>query len=389
MQGGDARRANRAARPGRWSGRGALLLTLLLSLPCTSCVIGRVLYYNLPTLDATSYFDDRLVQASSRPAPFARRDEPAAFAARRSRSATYRTFEELLAANDTRALVVLHHDVIVYERYFGGVTAETRLPSFSLSKTFAAVLVGCAERDGLIDSPQQRLVEILPALAAKPGYPEITLEHLLRMTSGIDFEEEPLDGPVLYYTTDLRARTRAYDVRWMPGQRYEYGSVNIQLLWEVLHQKLGSTTVAGYFEARLWDALGAERPAAWALDSAAHGVEKLSAGLSAVARDYARLGVLFQHRGRFQGRQIISERWVDESLTDDEVAGVVHTKDGAVRRGRYQWFLTLDRRAYFAKGYHGQYVYVDRDKDLVVVRFGEGYGDVDWPALFTEMAESL
>jgi CubicO group peptidase (beta-lactamase class C family) len=365
------------------------LLAVLLALPCTSCVIGRILWFNLPTLAAPSYFDARLVRASSRPAPFARRAEPATFAARRSRSASYRSFEELLAGNETRALVVLHHDVIVYERYFGDVTAETRLPSFSMSKTFGAVLLGCAERDGLIESPQQSLVSLVPELAGKPGYPEITLEHLLRMTSGIDFVEEPLDGPVLYYTTDLRRHTLDYDVRWQPGQGYEYGSISGQLLWEVLRHRLGDVTVASYFEDRIWDALGAERPATWSLDSAEKGVEKLSAGLNAVARDYARLGVLFQHRGRFQDRQVISERWVSASLAVDDVAGVVHTKDGAVRRGRYQWFLSLDGRAYFAKGYRGQYVYVQADRDVVVVRFGEGYGDVDWTALFTEMADSL
>jgi CubicO group peptidase (beta-lactamase class C family) len=147
--------------------------------------------------------------------------------------------------------------------------------------------------------------------------------------------------------------------------------------------------VARYFAERLWEPLGAEQPAEWGLDSAENGVEKFSAGLSAIARDYARLGVLFQHRGRFRDRQVLSAQWVSDSLTYDDVAGVVHTTDGAVRRGRYQWFWTADGCCYFAKGYHGQYVFVHRDRDVVVVRFGEGYGGVDWTALFTRIAESL
>ena len=361
----------------------------MLSFPCTSCALARTFYFNIPTLAAPSYFDARPVRASSHPLPFARREPEVSFARRRSRNASYRTFDELMAANDTRALVVLHHDVLVYERYFGEVTAETRLPSFSMTKTFAAVLMGCAQQDGLIDSVDQRLVDFVPKLADAPGYGDITLEHLLRMTSGIDFEEESTSGALFYYTTQLRSRTVAYDVKWQPGQHYEYGSVNVQLLWEVLHQRLGEQTVAGYFEERLWDALGAERSAAWALDSAENGVEKFSSGLSATARDYARLGVLFQHRGSFHARPVISERWANASLLEDEVSGVVHTTDGAVRRGRYQWFWTLDGCCYFAKGYHGQYVFVDQARDVVVVRFGEGYGDVDWTGLFREMAESM
>lgn len=364
-------------------------LACLLSLSCTDCLLSRILYFNAPTLSAPSYFDDRVVRASSRPLPFARRAAPVAFPLRRSRRASYGTFEGLLEGNATRALLVLHHDVIVYERYFGEVSAETRLPCFSMSKTFAAALVGCAERDGLIDSAQQRLVDFLPGLSSRWGYGDITLEHLLRMTSGIDFQEESTAGAMLYYTTDLRARTRAYDVKWPPGRHYQYASINGQLLWEVLHQRLGRTTVARYFQECLWEALGAERPAAWSLDSAEKGVEKLSAGLSATARDYARLAVLYQHHGSFLGRPVLPERWVRDSLARDEIPGVVQTTDGAVRRGRYQWFWTLDGCCYFAKGYHGQYLFVHQAQDVVVVRFGEGYGDVDWTSLFTRMAELL
>ncbi len=209
------------------------------------------------------------------------------------------------------------------------------------------------------------------------------------MTSGLDFAEESVAGAMLYYTRDPSSPTYVYDVRWPPGQHYEYGSINAQLLWQVLHRRLGGREVASYFQDRLWENLGAERAAEWALDSAEHGVEKFAAGLSATARDFARLGVLFQRRGRFGDRAVISEQWVADSLADNEVAGVVHTTDGAVRRGRYQWFWTLDGRSYFAKGYNGQYIFVNRDRDVIVVRFGEGYGDVDWTALFTQMADGL
>ena len=277
----------------------------------------------------------------------------------------------------------------MYEAYVGGVTAETALPAFSMSKTFAAALVGCAVGDGLIASVDLHLVDVVPELGKKRGYQGITIDHLLRMTSGIDFTEESVAGAVLFYTTDLRARAHDYDVRWPPGVHYEYGSINLQLLWEVLQHRLGGRSVASYFEDRFWDAIGAEGPAAWALDSAESGVEKFSGGLRAVTRDYARIGVLFQHRGVFHDHRILSEKWVSDSLAIDPVPGVVHTTDGAVRRGRYQWFWTLDAKCYFAKGYNGQYVFVDPTHDVVVVRFGDGYGDVDWTALFAEMAESL
>ena len=106
------------------------------------------------------------------------------------------------------------------------------------------------------------------------------------MTSGIDFDEESTAGAMLYYTTDLRSLMHTYEVRTLPGQHYAYGSVSAQLLWEVLQEsRIGDhRTVAGYFEERLWDPLGAEQAAAWSLDSADKGVEKFSSGLSATVQ---------------------------------------------------------------------------------------------------------
>jgi hypothetical protein len=73
----------------------------------------------------------------------------------------------------------------------------------------------------------------------------------------------------------------------------------------------------------------------------------------------------------------------------DPVAGQIHIADGTMPRGRYQWFLMLDWSAYFTKGYRGQHIFVVPHKDIVFVRFGDGYGDVDWTELFMRIAEQL
>ena len=113
------------------------------------------------------------------------------------------------------------------------------------------------------------------------------------------------------------------------------------------------------------------------------------AGFNATARDHAKLGLLFLHGGSLFGREVVPRAWVDASLEVDPVAGIVETSDGRVRRARYQWFLTRNRRAFFAKGYNGQYVFVVPDKRMVFVRFGEGYGDVEWVKLFLRLADEL
>ncbi|AKU94431.1 Beta-lactamase class C and other penicillin binding protein [Labilithrix luteola] len=341
----------------------------------------------MPSLSAPSYFESREVPASPAPEPLKNADSEFTFALERAELEKYANLEDLLAKNETRAFLVLKNDRVVYERYFGDVNANTELPSFSMSKTVAALLVGCAIQDGIIASVDDPLVAYAPETRQKKGYDRIKIEHLLRMTSGLDFGEESAAAAYLYYSHDLPSRTYDYDVKWEPGSHYLYGSISTQILWDVIHRQLRGATVSHYFQRRVWGPLGAQHAASWSLDSPSSGVEKFFGGFNATLRDHARFGLLFLHGGTFQGRSVLPEAWVREAVSPDPIAGTVHTTDGWVRRAKYQWFLTLDGRAYFAKGFRGQYIFVIPSKDMVIVRFGEGYGTIDWTSLFLRMSE--
>jgi CubicO group peptidase (beta-lactamase class C family) len=364
-----------------------LAIAALSGVSSTGCIFSRMFYYATPNLNSPDYFDSREVSASPTPKPWKREPE-AAFALNEVEAKSYSNFEDLLASNKTKGFLVLKDDRIIYERYFDDVTEKTILPAFSISKTLGALLVGCAVQDGLFSSADDKLVSFIPELAKKDGYGDITLDHLLRMTSGIDFQEESVAGAMFYYSWDLRSRMYLYDVKWRPGTHYLYGSINTQLLWDALHRRIGGRTVAKYFEERVWAPLGAESGATWSLDSKQGGIEKLFGGFNATLRDHARVGALFLHGGVFDGKQLVSSEWVKESLTPDPVPGIIDSSDGWVRRAKYQWFITLDGRAYFAKGYHGQYIFLVPSKNMVFMRFGEGYANVDWPALFLRIAEA-
>jgi len=172
------------------------------------------------------------------------------------------------------------------------------------------------------------------------------------------------------------------------GQRFLYRSAETDVLGWVCERAAGKP-MAELISTLIWQPLGAEQPASWSLDSESSGIEKFFGGFNATARDQARLGLLFLHGGSLNGREILPRTWVERALTPDPVAGWVHTSDGWVRRAMYQWFLTRDGRAYFAKGYHGQYVFVVPARHALFVRFGEGYGGLDWPALFLRLADSF
>ena len=353
-----------------------------------SCLQARIVYYNYPDLEAPSYFASREMAPSSHPEPFREEHPRAHFRTSKTTGEDYASFEEFLFVKATRAFVVLHEDSVVYERYFAGASRSTLFPSFSIAKAFAGLTVGVAIEDGVIRSVDDPITRYVPELRKKPRYDEVTLDHLLRMVSGIGFEEESTAGATFYYSHELRPRLYAYDVERTPGTHFLYGGLNIELVWDAIQRSLGSTPFSTYFQRRIWDRLGAEHAATWSLDSEASGIEKFWAGLNATARDYARLGLVYLNDGKINGRTLVPPAWIARSLAVDPVVGPADSTDGLVYRSKYQWLLTTDGRGYFAKGYNGQYVFVVPSRRMVFVRFGEGYAGIDWPKLFVELADS-
>lgn len=194
--------------------------------------------HNYPSLAAPTYFPSRKMNPSPTPKPFARSRTEADFHVQTSLTKEYASFDQLLHDNATHAFLCIDDGAIVYERYFGDATSETLFPSFSIAKTFAGLLMGVAVGEGRFASIDDPITKYVPPLRAKPGYDKVTLDYLLRMISGIDFEEESTAGATFYYGSDLATRLYDYDVRWEPGTHYMYGGLNVQLLWDAIHRTL-------------------------------------------------------------------------------------------------------------------------------------------------------
>ena len=302
------------------------------------------------------------------------------------------TLDEFLRETDTLAFVVVHRDRVVYERYFDGATRGSLQTSFSAAKSFVSTLVGIAIDAGLLGSVDDPVTKYLPELAARdPRFRQITLRHLLTMSSGIRYREGGFlslgDDTYTYYGVDLRDvalnRTR---IEAPPGTGWQYNNYHPLLLGLVLERSTGMS-VSDFMARRLWQPLGAEADATWNLDSKQSGFEKLESGLNATARDYARFGLLFLHKGQWNGRRIVSEQWVRAATR----AGTA--TDPAYSYGyRYFWWLDVERPGrFYAMGKYGQYIYVAPDADAVVVRLGRDWGvtNVEWLATFREISDQL
>jgi CubicO group peptidase (beta-lactamase class C family) len=146
--------------------------------------------------------------------------------------------------------------------------------------------------------------------------------------------------------------------------------------------------VSRYLQEKLWKPLGMEADGSWSLDSITSGFEKMESGLNARASDFGRFGMLFAKEGNWEGEQLISQRWIEESTRAD-------TSADPSRDYQYFWWVNTpegETHHFSARGKYGQYIYVAPEKDLVIVRLGKeegerGYGY--WTSLFEQLSTKL
>jgi CubicO group peptidase (beta-lactamase class C family) len=305
------------------------------------------------------------------------------------------SLEDYLNASGTTAFLVIHDDKLLYERYFNGYDETSLNTSFSMAKSFASALVGIAIDNERIKSVNEPITNYIPELLEKDErFKTITIRHLLTMSSGIKYEEggdlpwsEEADDTKTYYATNLRELAlENCRIEGKPGEYFEYNNYNPLLVGLILERSTG-TPVSRYLQEKLWKPMGMEADGSWSLDSTSSGFEKMESGVNARARDFARFGMLFAKEGKWEGEQLISREWVEESTRPDV------TTDPSSDYQYFWWVNTPDGKGHFsARGNYGQYIYVAPEKDLVIVRLGKDEGEQGyeyWIDLFEEVSTKL
>ncbi|HEY0976869.1 MAG TPA: serine hydrolase [Flavobacteriales bacterium] len=363
----------------------SLGLYFLLSLLLSGCTVGRFFIYNFADTNDHRKFPARPLPASSTPFHYAVADQEKA--PRTLKVGDKETgFDEFLEDHATVAFLVIRHDTVIYERYFKGYDASHIHTSFSMAKSVIGMLIGCAIHDGFIRDVQQPVADFVPEMKPK-GWDKVTIEHVLQMTSGMDFSESYVNpfgtAAKFYYGRRLNKHTEKLGLKREPGMEFEYVSGNSQLLGLILERALRAKgdqrTVTQYCNDKLWQPLGMEYPSSWSIDRKEGGMEKTFCCINAPARDFAKLGSLYLHQGKWRDRQLVSAQWVETSTHAD-------TTHGAASFYRYQFWLPSQEGDYMMQGILGQFVYVDPSRDLVMVRLGKKYGRVNWPQLFRSLA---
>ncbi|MGU7783582.1 serine hydrolase domain-containing protein [Burkholderia sp. PU8-34] len=329
------------------------------------------------------------VTASDPPsAPMAPAVPPAGVDARKLQAAIDSAFGEPDPARPrrTRAVVVLYRGQLIAERYAPGFSADMPLPGWSMTKTVTAALIGMLVA-------QHKLAPDASALLPEwrgSGDPRarITLDELLRMTSGLRFNEDyddPLsDVAVMLFTQPDTARfASAKRLAVAPGTRWHYSSGTSAILARVMREAMGGTEAdyLAFPHRALFVPLGM-RHSVFEPDPA--GTLESASFMYASAHDWARFGQFLLLDGVWDGKRLLPEGWVRY---------MARATPQAPRRdfGAHLWVKVpepfndsgphapaLPADAFHAVGHEGQFVSVVPSRQLVVVRLGLSRPESAW-----------
>ena len=281
----------------------------------------------------------------------------------------------------TQAVVVMKNGRIVAERYGDDVTWRTPVSGVSMTKSLTAALTGVLARDGNLDVKAPGQI----AAWSKPDDPRraITVENLLRMESGLDFDETnsgfDANTHMLYLEDDMAAHALRANRIAAPGERWFYSSSGIVVVDALLREKIGGPAELTRFARE--QLFGPAGMASMVLGFDAKGTFVGSTYSTATARDWARFGELFRNDGMVDGRRILPEGWSDFVAGPTRAAGFGYGAGFWTNRGdsfgakaRVQMGFTPD--SYFASGSMGQRVIIVPSHGLVIARLGR---TADWP----------
>jgi CubicO group peptidase (beta-lactamase class C family) len=255
-------------------------------------------------------------------------------------------------------VVVIHQGKIVAERYYPIYTQDTLHESYSITKSVISALVGIALHEGCINSLQDPALDYFPEFGISDQDRqklEITVHHLLTMSSGLAFSQDDMVS-----SPDWVGYTLYQPLEHTPGTFFFYSNGGPQILSAIIEKSCGMDTLT-FAQEKLFDPLGITE---FHWQKATGGYLNGSWGLALTPRDLAKIGYLYLKDGIWEGEQILPAGWVEAST--ERYFQIPEPLEPWDLYYGYLWWLHGDG-PYAAHGFKGQFIYIVPDKDLVVV----------------------
>ena len=268
---------------------------------------------------------------------------------------------------EMHGFVFIKNGKLISENYWHPYNANAEHTMYSASKSFTSTAIGLASDEGKLNITE-KLVDIYPELTpanAGENLRKMTIQDLLTMETGhakeptIQMVTQPANWEKPFFTTPVDS---------VPGQFFVYNSGATYMLSSILHKKTGEN-ISQFLKPRLFDPLGITD---FDWETNPDGIETGGWGLRLHLIDMAKFGQLYLQKGNWQGKQLISEKWVNEatsSFTDRgpewaSSSANVQTSDWLQGYG-YQ-FWRCRNNAFRADGAYGQFILVMPDQNAVI-----------------------
>ncbi|MDG4901789.1 MULTISPECIES: serine hydrolase [unclassified Mesorhizobium] len=301
------------------------------------------------------------------------------------------TVESFLKRSDTDGLTILKGGRLVGDWSAPHMAFGQRHIIFSISKSVTAILAGILQGEGVFD-PEAPVTEYIPE-AKSSAHGDASVRNVLDMTVSLDFEEAYLD-PESAFARYRRAtlwnpgggsESLAAFLLTLPrlaephGQTYRYRSPNSDMLG-ILVERASGKRVSDLLSEKLWLPLAAASEMSVTVDM--EGTARTAGGMSMTPRDLARIGEMMRQGGTANGRRIVPETWVHDTVASggSHEAWRRGTMVFLFPKGRYRnkWYqMGTPSGAFCGIGIHGQWIYVNPSDEVVIAKMSSQPEPVD------------
>lgn len=296
--------------------------------------------------------------------------------------------DEFMSNNPIMALLIIKDGKRVLEKYQYARDKDSRFRSFSMAKTFTAMLTGIAIEKGYIKSIDDTVGKYWPEIK-NSEYGNITIKNLLRMSSNV-FSKDGSINPGSSPTKDMYAvlnkqfnfnkpeKFEDYinnikkENNYKQGSRFLYTTVDTEILTRVLAKATGEN-ITKLTEKWLWKLMGGWSWAAWQY-STTDLIENGGSGFNATINDYGRFGVLLANDGIRDGNQIIPKDFLLKATRKSKIekSFLYLGKKFNFGYGYQTWILSFEDETFCLLGHYGQFLCIQPSSKIVYVQFTAG-----------------
>lgn len=269
------------------------------------------------------------------------------------------------------SVVVIRNGYIVYEIYPNPEYNVSSLHSLaSGAKSIISSIIGAAITRGNLSGIDETILDFFSDRTIQnldSNKEAITIEHLLTMTSGLDWDDETVDGDLwaLFDPIDFVQYILDKPMLYAPGTHYYYSTADSHLLSAIINETIDMNALEFGMEV-LFGPLGISN-VEWRPDN--QGISIGGGWLNMTPRDLAKIGFLYMNNGTWDDQEIISSSYVQAATTTQNIA------DGWSLEYGFQWWIDPDYDAYIASGAGGQKLFVQPKNNLIVVVTGPGFSE--------------